>query len=38
VERIEGIRHGKEIWRYFVVGVLCFLILESVLARQIDKG
>jgi uncharacterized membrane protein len=38
VERIEGIRHGKEIWRYFLVGVLCFLVFESVLARQIDKG
>jgi len=38
VERIEGIRQGKEMWRYFVVGILGFLVLESVLARQIDKG
>lgn len=35
---IEEARHGKEIWRYFVVGVLCFLVFESVLARKIDKG
>jgi hypothetical protein len=38
VEGIARIREGKEIWRYLVVGVLCFLVLESVLARQIDKG
>ncbi len=38
VQKIESIREGKEIWRYFLVGVLCFLVFESVLARQIDKG
>jgi len=38
VERIEQIRAGKEIWRFLVVAVLCFLVLESALARQINKG
>ncbi|MDP2898897.1 MAG: BatA domain-containing protein [bacterium] len=38
MERIEEMRHGKEIWRYFLVGVLCFLVVESLLARKIDKG
>jgi len=38
VERIGQIRQGKEVWRFLVVAVLCFLVVESVLARQIDKG
>jgi hypothetical protein len=38
MERIEEMRHGKEIWRYFLVGVVCFLVVESLLARKIDKG
>lgn len=38
IRAIEKARHGKEIWRYFVVGVLGFLVIESVLARKIDKG
>ena len=38
IRALEEARHGKEIWRYVVVGVLGFLVLESVLARKIDKG
>jgi len=38
VKDIERIRQGKEMWRFLIAGVLCFLVLESVVARQIDKG
>jgi hypothetical protein len=37
-EAIERIRHGKEIWRFLIVGTICLLLLESLLARKIDKG
>ncbi len=38
IKEIEEVRQGKEIWRFLIVGVLCFLVVESVVARQIDKG
>ncbi len=38
VRAIERIRHGREIWRFFLIGVFLFLVVESVLARHIDKG
>jgi uncharacterized membrane protein len=38
VGNIEEVRRGKEIWRFLVVAVVCFLVVESLLARQIDKG
>ncbi len=38
VKDIQHIRQGKEMWRFLIAGVLCFLVLESVVARQIDKG
>jgi len=38
VEKIERIREGKEIWRLLMVGVICLLVVESVVARRIDMG
>ncbi len=38
IGNIEEVRRGKEIWRYLMVAVIGFLVVESLLARQIDRG